>query len=87
MQWDEVGRLLREARKAAGRTQAELADALGMSRATISALENGTIAEIGARKLDTLCEALGLSLYVGPKRKRPTLRELREEHRAAQRRA
>lgn len=86
MDLTQIGATIREARKAAGQTQAELARSLGMSRATISAIENGTIAEIGVRKLDALCAALGLDLWVGPKRKRPTLMELREEHRAARRR-
>lgn len=83
MDWRELGESVRNARKAAKRTQGDLAQSLGMSRATISAIENGTILEIGARKLDGLCQALGLELSVGPKRARPTLRELREERRAA----
>jgi DNA-binding XRE family transcriptional regulator len=41
----EAGQSIRKARKASGRSQAELARSLGMSRATISAIENGTIAE------------------------------------------
>jgi HTH-type transcriptional regulator / antitoxin HipB len=54
-----------------------------MSRATISAIENGTIAEIGIRKVMALCEALGLELRVVPEKRRPTIHELREEQRAA----
>jgi transcriptional regulator with XRE-family HTH domain len=81
MDFVEVGRSIREARKASRRSQAELARSLGMSRATISAIENGTIAEIGVRKLDALCRAVGLDLFVGPRRARPTLRQLREERR------
>ena len=77
-----MGRALRSARKAARRTQADLARSLGMSRATISAIENGTIAEIGVRKLMALAAALGLELALGPRSRRPTLAELRAEHRA-----
>jgi transcriptional regulator with XRE-family HTH domain len=73
MDFVEVGRSIREARKASRRSQAELARSLGM--------ENGTIAEIGVRKLDALCRAVGLDLFVGPRRARPTLRQLREERR------
>ncbi len=83
MNWEVLGESVRRARKEAKRTQGELARSLGMSRATISAIENGTIGEIGARKLDGLCQALGLELSVGPKKGRPTLRELREERRVA----
>jgi transcriptional regulator with XRE-family HTH domain len=82
MNWEVLGESVRRARKEAGRTQGELAHSLGMSRATISAIENGTIGEIGARKLDGLCQALGLELFVGPKHQRPTLKQLREERRA-----
>lgn len=79
----EIGSTLRAARKASRQTQAELARTLGMSRATISAIENGTVSEIGVRKLIALARALGLELSIGPPRRRPTLQELREERRAA----
>jgi transcriptional regulator with XRE-family HTH domain len=52
-----------------------------MSRATISGIENGTVREIGARKLMALCAALGLELVVRAKGRRPTLQELRAEQR------
>jgi HTH-type transcriptional regulator/antitoxin HipB len=77
-----IGSAIREARRTAGRTQADLAASLGMSRATISAIENGTIQEIGVRKLAALCAAVGLDIHVGPQRRRPTLQELRAEQRA-----
>jgi HTH-type transcriptional regulator / antitoxin HipB len=77
-----IGTAIREARRIAGRTQADLAASLGMSRATISAIENGTIQEIGVRKLAALCAAIGLDIHVGPQRRRPTLQELRAEQRA-----
>jgi HTH-type transcriptional regulator / antitoxin HipB len=77
----EIGVALREARKASGQSQEELAKPLGMSRATISAIENGTVSEIGVRKLMALCAAVGLSIGVSVLNKRPTLFELREENR------
>jgi HTH-type transcriptional regulator/antitoxin HipB len=76
-----IGAVLRAARKASGRSQQELAKPLGMSRATISAIENGTVGEIGVRKLMALCAALGQSISVSGLEKRPTLFDLREEHR------
>jgi transcriptional regulator with XRE-family HTH domain len=78
-----MGAALAAARRAAGRSQADLARALGMSRATISAIENGTVREIGVRKVIALAAALGLELTIQAKRRRPTIDELREEHRAA----
>ena len=82
----QAGAAIRAARKAARRTQGELAASLGMSRATISAIENGSITEIGVRKLAALCGALGLDVYVGPRQQRPTLDQLRAEQSAARRR-
>jgi HTH-type transcriptional regulator/antitoxin HipB len=77
----EIGEALRAARKASGQSQQGLAKPLGMSRATISAIENGTVSEIGVRKLMALCAALGLSIHVSVPNKRPTLFELRAENR------
>lgn len=57
-----------------------------MSRATISGIENGTINEIGVRKLIALCAAFGLELTATPRSRRPTLQELREEQRERSRR-
>lgn len=85
MDMHEIGALLRGARKTLGRSQEELAKPLGMSRATISAIENGTVGEIGVRKLMALCAALGLSVQVSAVEKRPTLFELREENRGLKR--
>ena len=77
----ELGRKLRDARKARDLTQQEIASSLGMSRATISAIENGTVSEIGVRKLMALATALGLELLLDTRRDRPTLQQLREERR------
>jgi len=82
MNLQQIGSVLRDARKTSGQSQQELAQPLGMSRATISAIENGTVSEIGVRKLMALCAALGLSLQVSSFENRPTLFELREENRA-----
>ena len=79
----ELGQSLRTARKTRRLSQAELAQSLGMSRATISAIENGTVGEIGIRKVMALSAFLGLELSLAARRERPTLQELREERRAA----
>ena len=64
MNFAETGILIKEGRGKASLTQAELARALGMSRATISRLENGVIEELGVRKLAQLCDRLGLEIVV-----------------------
>jgi transcriptional regulator with XRE-family HTH domain len=82
MTLSEIGLKLRDARKAQALSQSELAASLGMSRATISAIENGTIGEIGVRKLMALATALGLELLIDTRHGRPTLQQLRQERRA-----
>jgi transcriptional regulator with XRE-family HTH domain len=78
----EIGTAFREARRNSGRTQSELARSLGMSRATLSALESGRIREIGVAKLTALVQSVGLDLFVAPRRARPTVDELRAELRS-----
>ncbi len=80
----EIGEILRTARRAQNYSQEEVALALGMSRSTISGIENGTITEIGIRKVLALCAHLGVELVAHKKSARPTLAELQQEnnHRA-----
>lgn len=83
----EAGTLIRDARRQAGITQAALSQRLGMSRATLSQLENGVIGELGVRKLASICDRLGLEVVVRPRQTRLTLHEAyarnREERQAA----
>jgi HTH-type transcriptional regulator / antitoxin HipB len=81
MQLANLGPLLRDARKAAGLSQQQLAGPLGMSRATISALESGRCTEIGFSKLVALLETVGLEINVAPRKGRPTIDDLRAERR------
>ena len=77
----DIGQLLKTARRKARLTQAELADPLGMSRATISSLESGRCEEIGITKLGALLDRVGLELTVVERRARPTIDDLRAERR------
>ncbi len=74
-----IGNHLREARKKQGLSQADLARTLGMSRTTIGQIENGTVREIGVRKLIRMLDYLGLELRVRSAGAFPTLEELRDE--------
>jgi transcriptional regulator with XRE-family HTH domain len=74
-----IGQQIRQARKNLGISQAQLAKTLGMSRTTIGQIENGTMQEIGVRKLIRLLEFLELELRVRPAGKPPTLEEIREQ--------
>lgn len=82
----EIGAALRAARKKRGLTQAQLAEELGMSRATISGIETGQILEIGIRKVLNICGSLGVELAVVERRPYPTLQELRQEQLEEERR-
>jgi HTH-type transcriptional regulator / antitoxin HipB len=79
----EIGKAFRAARRESGRTQDTLARALGMSRATLSAIESGRCDEIGVRKLTALLQSVGLDLFVAPRRSRPTIDDLLAERRSA----
>ncbi|MDP2828357.1 MAG: helix-turn-helix transcriptional regulator [Sulfuricellaceae bacterium] len=74
-----IGTVIRDTRKQRKLSQAQLGHSLGMSRATISGIETGKIAEVGIRKMMALCAALGLELTVGLRHQYPTLQELRQE--------
>lgn len=75
----DIGQQIRLARKQRKMSQADLATMLGMSRTTISQIENGSVQEIGVRKLIRILEIFGLEFRVRPAGRPPTLDELREE--------
>ncbi|VVO10695.1 hypothetical protein PS720_03405 [Pseudomonas fluorescens] len=74
---EELGKLIRSLRKTAGLSQSQLAHRHGMSRSTISGIENNTISEVGTRKVAAILEGLGYELTAIPKRRRKTLDELK----------
>ncbi len=72
-----LGNVIRKARKRQRMTQAALALATGIGRSTLSQLENGTIKDIGVRKIIRVLDYLGLELTTRPQGAPPTLEELR----------
>ena len=79
----DLGPLLRQARREAKLSQEQLAAPLGMSRATISAIESGRCEEIGFAKLAALFDMVGLEIVVAPRKGRPTVDDLRAERRSS----
>ncbi len=79
MNLDEIGQEIQKTRKNKKIVQEVLGKQLKMSRATISGIENGSIPEIGIRKVISLLDALGLEFVVQAKTKRPTLQQLIKE--------
>ena len=58
-------------------SQHTMAERLGISRATINALENGRAGDVGIRKVMKILDYLGYELTVRKKSPFPTLEELR----------
>jgi len=75
----DIGRQIRAERKRRKLSQADLAKLLRMSRTTISQIENGTVQDIGVRKLIRILDVLELELRIRSAGAPPTLDELREE--------
>ena len=69
----ELGEAFRHARIATNRTQQEIEALSGVSRARISRFETGRLPELGAAKLLSLFEAVGLELLARPIGHRRTL--------------
>jgi transcriptional regulator with XRE-family HTH domain len=77
-----IGSEIASKRKSARLSQSELAKTAGVSRATLDALENGRMGELGYTKIAKLLAALGLELKLQETgSRRPTLEELLNENR------
>lgn len=74
-----LGNAIREARRRQKVTQSALAEATGIGRSTLSQIENGTITDIGIRKILRVLDYLGLELTTRPQGAPPTLEELRRD--------
>jgi transcriptional regulator with XRE-family HTH domain len=76
---EQLGELIKALRKANKMTQQALAQQYGMSRATISGIENNTISEIGLRKVEAILNGFGYELTaVLRQSRRPTLDTLQK---------
>jgi transcriptional regulator with XRE-family HTH domain len=79
---DSAGFQIASKRKSLRLSQSDLAQSAKISRATLDALENGRIGELGFTKISKILSALGLELKIQEAGgRRPTLDELLEEER------
>lgn len=60
----EISHAVRARRSEIGLTQARLAQLSGLSRATVAALESGSIANISVAKAESVLETMGLALGI-----------------------
>ena len=66
MRIQELGSQIRRARVARGLTQAQLAEAAGLSLSTLNQLENGVFPDLGVRRAQAILDLLGLTLTAQP---------------------
>jgi transcriptional regulator with XRE-family HTH domain len=77
-----IGKQVAEKRNSLKWTQLELSRKANVSRATLDALENGRLGELGFSKLSKILSALGFELKLEQAAlRRPTLDELLKEDR------
>ena len=76
---ENLGKLIRTLRKERKLSQQAVAQQYGMSRATISGIENNTLSEIGLRKVEAILNGFGYELTAVPRQsRRPTLDTLKK---------
>ncbi len=63
--YEDIGQFLREARRARGITQAQMAKKLGFSTVTLSALETGK--NVSSAKVESYLQMLGYRMVIVPK--------------------
>ncbi|HTX42908.1 MAG TPA: XRE family transcriptional regulator [Acidobacteriaceae bacterium] len=80
MDLDSIRLEIAARRKAAGLSQADLAERAHVALPTLKALEQGRLAELGFARIVRILAALGLQLELREaSRSRPTLESLRRE--------
>ena len=71
--YEDIGQFLREARRARGITQAQMAKKLGFSTVTLSALETGK--NVSSAKVERYLQMLGYRMVIVPKTARVEVSE------------
>ena len=70
MDWNSIGRRIKEERKKKGLTQDELARKVGLSRQTLSKIESGHAALVSLVVFDRLLRALDMDLELKTREKK-----------------
>jgi len=75
----DMGRRFQALRKAAGKTQTEVAQAVGMRQEALSRFESGRGNDFSLARLLRLLEVLELRMELAPATRRPSLADLLQE--------
>jgi transcriptional regulator with XRE-family HTH domain len=77
--YQELGQEIKQLRKIKKISQTELAGDLNIARATISALENGGMVDVGIKKVMQILDYFGYEFTLRAHSPFPTFEELRDE--------
>ena len=81
MKLDDLGKEIKVLRKEKNWSQDDLEKYSGITKRTISKIENGFIDEIGIKKVELILDLLGMEFSIRPKNRPKTLEELQDEQR------
>ena len=79
MKLDDLGKEIKVLRKEKNGTQDDLEKYSGITKRTISKIENGFIDEVGIKKVEIILDLLGVEFSLRPKGRPKTLEELQNE--------
>lgn len=80
MKLDELGKEIKFLRKEKNWSQDDLEKYSGITKRTISKIENGFIDEVGIKKVEIILDLLDVEFSLRPKGRPKTLEELQNEH-------
>lgn len=79
MNLQELGTQIKTLRKEKKWSQNDMEQYSGITKRTISKIENGFIDEVGIKKVETILDLLGMEFSLRPKGRPKTLEELQNE--------
>ena len=79
MKLDKLGKEIKLLRKEKNWSQDDLEKYSGITKRTISKIENGFIDEVGKKKVEIILDLLGVEFSLRPKGRPKTLEELQNE--------
>ena len=79
MTLEELGSEIRALRKERKYSQDDMEQYAGITKRTISKIENGFIEEVGIKKVETILNLLDMEICLRPKGRPKTLEELQDE--------